>query len=126
MRLQNGSFQCGKMVFIKSKRFQPHQPRALVQKSNHHTLAIHRRNRGNSHVHLSCGYIHFHAAILRQTPLGDVHLSPQFQVGDGRHVHPAGRGFCIKQYAVNTIPHPEFLLRHLKMKVGGAVFHCPE
>jgi hypothetical protein len=91
---------------------------AAIQKSEHDTLAVHRRNCGYPKVELSRLEPYADASVLRPSALGDVEIGEQLRARDYGVVQRRGRFRGGNESAVQPEPDPEPLTRGLEMDVA--------
>ena len=83
-----------------------------------------RRQRRDAQVDVTTGDIFLDAAVLRQAPLGDVHVRHHFDARNDRQREVARRRGHFVKRAVHAIADFEFVLERLEVNVAGAVLDC--
>ncbi len=94
--------------------------RALAQDADHDLLAVHRRQRGDTQVHLVGLALEARATVLRAAALGDVHARHQLQTGDQCAGGAARDGHHALQHAVDAVADRSLLAAGLHVDVRGA------
>ena len=89
-----------------------------AQDTDHHLLAIDRRQRGGSHIQLRFFYEKDCASILRDPLFHDVHVRHDLQTRDHGILQLSRNDHNAVQLAVNTHADDQLLLRRFEMDIG--------
>ncbi len=96
---------------------------AAAEQTQADRFAVHRWNRRNANVDLLITRLQIHAPVLRQSPLGDVHVRHHFQSRNDRRVQQAQlrghRDFV--QDPVDPVTNANVALERLDMNIGRAL-----
>ena len=95
----------------------------LVEKTQHHALAVARRDGRDAHVDRAAGDPQADAAVLRQALLGDVELRHDLDARDDERRHRALGLQNLTQHAVHAEAHDEAVLERLDVDVGRVLLH---
>ena len=95
----------------------------LVKDAHHDALAKNHRDHAHTNIHLPAADRELDAAVLWQSPLGDVHVREYLNTADDRRLEPIDlrRHGGLLQHAVDTVSNRERPLVRLNMNVASAL-----
>ena len=93
----------------------------VVEKAQHHRLAVRARQRRDAHVDVEAVVRDREAAVLRHASLGDVEIGHDFQPADHRAQQIGGRFREVVEHAVDAHSQSHAIFRRFDVQIGGAV-----
>ena len=91
-----------------------------IEQPHHDRLAVHGGNGRDADVHAPALQRDADAPVLRQAPLGDVHLRHDLDARRDGRLQPARGRLLIEEHAVDAVPDAQRVLERLDVDVGGA------
>src|SRR5258706_7333041 len=108
------------VVAIQPDAFESEVNTAARQQTQTHALAVRGRDCRDTHVDFFAATAHVNAAVLRQAPLGDVHVGHDLDArDDGRlKTFELWRHWRLVQHAVHSVTDAQIVLHRLQVNVG--------
>src|SRR5208283_5814344 len=97
----------------------------FVKDPHHHAFTVQHRYGGYAQVDFFFSDFKPYAAVLRQSPLGNIQLCRELYSRCDGCLQPFGYRLYIMKYAVDAVPDFQFILKRFDVYIAGPVFNGP-
>src|SRR4029078_10798965 len=94
------------------------------QNSHYARLAVRRRDDADAEVQLFITDRNLDAAVLRATPLRNVHFRQDFDARDDRSQQTARRAIALMANAIDAVANSDDFFKRLHVDVRGSQLNC--
>ena len=108
----------GRLPFGEAQAGQVKRDRSLVEDSHDHLFAVDRRHRVDAEVNAFVSRFQGDRAVLRNSPLGDVHLGEDLEAGDNHHEVLLRDGGQFMEHAVDAEADLARILEWLQVNIA--------
>ena len=95
----------------------------FVQNPHHDGLAVRRRQDAYPHIDLFATDDHLNPTVLRSAFFGNIHPGHDLDARNHRPVQPPSRILALDTYSVDSVPHPNPVLKGLDVNIAGPHVH---
>ena len=121
MRLVAGVLEADAVGLEHAELVQSGHDRLLVEDAHHHRLPMDTRQRHYAQVDMAPVNGQTDTTVLRQAPLGDVHLGHDLHPRDRACSHPPGDSGDVMQDPVDSEAHAQLASVGRQVHIGGAL-----